>query len=145
MNLSKIFNLQPDVYHVTGLAHNLDNIETSVYSESLYKPTKNISFTADDINLENYYPEVLDQVFKHYFGRNCNSIGERYIAAHLLELEDTESLEHYIFYPTARMNQDLYNDFIKAVKSIQKFKPNLTVYIFSYLPTDCENLNIDSL
>ena len=145
MNLSKIFNLQPDVYHVTGLQHNLDDVEEAVMLESHINSAENISYTSLSLFLEDYDFQELSQVFKHYFGRKCDNIGEYYTAVHLLELEDTECLENYIFYPTARMNQDLYNEFIEAVKRIQKTKPNLTVYIFSYLPTDCENLNIDSL
>ena len=145
MNLSKIFNLQPGVYHVTGLAHNLDFLEEAVISEVFYKSEKNVSCTFSDLNLENYDLQELSQVFKHYSGRKCQSIGEYQASAHLLELEDTECLEHYIFYPTARMNQTLYDNFVECVKRIQKSKPNLTVYIFSYLPTDCENINIDNL
>lgn len=145
MNLSKIFNLQPGVYHVTGLAHNLDDVEEAVMLESHINSAKNISYTSLNLFLEDYDFQELSQVFKHHFGRKCQNIGEHYISAHLLELEDTESLEHYIFYPTARMNQTFYDNFIEIVKRIQQSKPNLTVYIFSYLPTDCENLNIDSL
>lgn len=151
MNLSKIFNLQPGVYHVTGLPHNLDSLENVVKT---YTDSKDNEVFIEDgqysYKLVNFITdfERVDLDFRSsedMLGRTYNNLSEMSFAYYLMEVKDNESSELYLFYPNSRMSLDMYKVFIQELKNIQKSKPNLTVYIFSYLPTDCENLNIDSL
>ena len=146
MNLSQIFNLQPGVYHVTGLPHNLDNLEQAVktnnklFTDDHQDSYKAVNFITDfeKVHLDYKSSEAM-------LGRTYNSLSDMSLAYYLMEVEDNESPEVYLFYPNSRMSLEMYYFFVQELKCIQKTKPNLTVYIFSYLPTDCENLNIDNL